>query len=104
MNAPANVLPACMVERELPERPDGWTRRMTMHTKLSRGGGFGCYNIHDDKGISTPITYQYRTGKEGFSGFFLDEIAQPMNWGELRAVWPGWLDTYFPQRADAVTL
>lgn len=74
---------------ELPERPDGWTKRMEMHLNYGKTGGAATYSIFDDKGRKTNIGYAYDTRKSkeaphGESGFFIHG-SELMPWAQLRA-------------------
>lgn len=40
---------------ELPEMPNGWTKRMEMHVNYGKAGGSATYSIFDDKGRKTNI-------------------------------------------------
>ena len=73
---------------ELPEKPTGWKKHMTMHLRL-QGGGTGCFSIHDEKGRKVEgIGYSYRKGGKEF-GFFL--LAAPgdeyLTWAQLRVAY-----------------
>lgn len=77
--------------KELPKEPKGWTRRMTLHLNYGRDGGVGAYEVRDEAGELTPITYHYDTRKGGQTGFALPGIEPLMTWTELRDMWPVWL-------------
>jgi hypothetical protein len=68
---------------ELPENPDGWTRRMEIHLNYGDAGGAATYSIFDDKGRKTNVGYAYDTRGEGESGFFIHG-SELMSWAQLR--------------------
>jgi hypothetical protein len=72
----------------LPEKPVGWTKRMTTHLNFGGDGGCGMYTVHDPDGNLTPIGYQYDTRKGGLTGFVHANDESVMSWSELRAKWP----------------
>lgn len=51
------------IPSELPVKPEGWTRRMSMHLNYGRDGGAAVFSIHDEQGRATCIVYQYDTRK-----------------------------------------
>lgn len=69
---------------EMPEKPDGWTKRLEMHLNYGRAGGAATYSIFDDQGRKTNIGYAYDTRGEGESGFFIHG-SEIMPWSQLRA-------------------
>ncbi len=80
--------------KQLPEKPTGWTKNLTMHLNFGhgkKGGGAATYKIKDPAGNETPIGYQYDTRKGGQTGFSLPGIEPLMSWAELREMWPIWL-------------
>ena len=81
-----------MTPEELPEKPTGWTKRLSMHMNFGSDGGAASYTIKDETGADTPIGYQYDTRKGGLTGFFLPGVEGVMTWAELRAKWPEWLE------------
>ena len=76
---------------ELPEKPTGWTRRMSMHLNYGSAGGAATFTIHDPEGNLAEFGYQYDTRKGGRTGFTLDGIEEVMTWVRLREVWPAWV-------------
>lgn len=75
----------------LPEKPEGFTRRMTMHLNFGSEGGLGTYECFYPNGDKAEFWYQYDTRKGGLTGFCLpgdDERA--MTWAELREELPKW--------------
>ena len=76
---------------ELPEKPTGWTRRMSMHLNYGSAGGAATFTIHDPDGKQAEFGYQYDTRKGGRTGFTLDGIKDVMTWDQLRAAWPAWV-------------
>ena len=77
--------------KELPEKPEGWTRHLIMHLNFGDEGGSATYTIKDEAGREMPIIYGYDTRKPAVKGFKLDGIEEIMTWAELRAKWPEWL-------------
>lgn len=69
----------------LPEKPEGWTRKMVMHLNFGSDGGSGIYDIFDPDGRKAPFGYQYDTRKNGLTGFTLAGVEGVMTWAELRA-------------------
>ena len=74
---------------ELPERPTGWTKHLSVHFNYGRAGGAATYEIRDEKGRRTNIGYAYDTRKSkeaprGESGFFVNGSGL-MSWADLRA-------------------
>ena len=88
MSAAAIGLPA-----ELPEKPDGYTRRMALHLNFGRAGGAATYTCHDPQGKKCAFGYQYDTRKDGLTGFNLPNVEGVMTWAQLRAAWPEWIKT-----------
>lgn len=76
--------------QELPIKPDGWTRKMTMHMSFGDGGA-AIYECFDPDGNRVDFGYQYDTRKDGLTGFTLPGIDGVMTWAELRAKWPEWI-------------
>lgn len=78
--------------KELPERPVGWTRQMTLHLNFGRGKGSGIYKILNEKCEEMPIGWMYRSDKKGTEqGFTLPDLEQLLSWAELRELWPAFL-------------
>lgn len=78
-----------IVLTELPERPDGWTRKMLVHLNYGPKGGAATYAIYDEQGRRTNVGYAYDTRKSkgaphGESGFFVNG-SELMSWADLRA-------------------
>ena len=76
---------------ELPEKPTGWTRRMTLHMNYGSAGGAATFTIHDPEGNLAEFGYQYDTRPGGLTGFTLDGINAVMTWDQLRVAWPAWV-------------
>jgi hypothetical protein len=80
----------------LPERAEGWTKRMGMHLNLGRAKA-ASYSVRDDQGRPMPISYAYRVRdkdpKANYQGFFLEGHEGVMTWAELRAAWPAFYST-----------
>lgn len=94
---------------ELPEKPDGWTKRLSIHLNFGQEGGSACYSVHDPEGREMVITYQYDTrkseparvaigkkkAKPAFepapTGFHVPSVDSDVfpSWTALRAAWPG---------------
>lgn len=73
---------------ELPEKPDGWTKRLAVHYNYGEKGGAATYTIRDERGRQTNIGYAYDTRKtkespRGEAGFFVNG-SELMTWPELR--------------------
>ncbi len=75
---------------ELPEKPEGWKRRMLCHMNFGSDGGAATFEVIDADGKSTPIGYQYDTRKDGLTGYTLPNVEGVMTWAELRERWPEW--------------
>lgn len=69
----------------LPEKPEGWTRKMNLHMNFGSDGGMGVYDVFDPEGRKAPFVYQYDTRKGGQTGFFVADADGCMSWAELRA-------------------
>ena len=41
--------------KELPKRPVGWTKKMSLHLNFGGGKGFGAYKVFDSTGREMPI-------------------------------------------------
>jgi hypothetical protein len=77
----------------LPEKPEGYTRKLKMHMKFG-GKGKGSvflYSIHDPEGRTMPFTLQTDSRPDGLTGFVLEEREGVMTWKELVAYWPEYL-------------
>jgi hypothetical protein len=71
---------------DLPEKPIGFTRRMTMHLNWGGGKGAGMFAIFDAAGKKMPFGYQYDTQKDGLTGFTIAGITDRVfTWAEIRA-------------------
>ncbi len=75
----------------LPERPEGWTKRMSCHFNLGGGYGAGSYEVFNAAGEKMPICFQYNT-KQGYRGFTLPNVEAVMTWRDLRNVWTEYLE------------
>ncbi|MDM0051409.1 hypothetical protein [Variovorax sp. J22R115] len=80
---------------ELPVKPVGWNKRMSLHMKTN-GGGVAVYDITDDRGEPMPIGFGYcfdrvNQGKSR-SGFFLHggPADSYLSWAEMREAWPAY--------------
>lgn len=77
----------------LPEKPTGWTKRMSLHLNLGPKGGVGIYRVFDDRGVEMPVTYAY--GPKGTAaGFQIKtdaEDAPRRSWADLRVAWPAFV-------------
>lgn len=76
--------------RTLPRKPEGFTRRMTMHLNYGRGGHSGAFDIYTDEGVKLPIEYAYNTG-QNVRGFYLRGSAEPLTWNQICDVWPAYV-------------
>ena len=69
----------------IPDKPEGWTRKMTLHLNFGEDGGRGEYTIMDDTGKVMPFMWFYDTRKgQKPNGFVHPECPDVMNWGQLR--------------------
>lgn len=68
----------------LPERPEGWSRKMNLHMNFGPDGGMGVYDVFDPEGNKAPFGYQYDTRKGGLTGFFCEGVKGVLSWAELR--------------------
>lgn len=98
-SGPARPIPLEKTLAELPEKPEGWTRRMTLHLNLGRGAGSGTYAVLDPAGQAYPFAYCYRSTPKasrdrGWRGFLLPGVSadasNALTWEQLRAAWPAW--------------
>ena len=99
----AYSLPSIGLPMELPEKPDGWARKMELHMNFGSAGGAAVYSITNPDGVTMPISYQYDTRKgkqrEMETGFFIVDKKRPggfygdvcATWPELRALWAKWM-------------
>lgn len=98
---------APFIPAELPEKPEGWTRKMTLHMSFE-DGGTACFCVIDPEGRETCIAYQYdtrkatpaipasgkRKAKPGFepmaTGFHVPAARTEVfsKWADLHAAWP----------------
>jgi hypothetical protein len=69
----------------LPEKPEGFTQKMTLHLNFGSEGGAATYDIFDPEGRKMPFGKQYDTRKGGLTGFTVAGVEGVMNWAELRA-------------------
>ena len=75
---------------ELPERPVGWKRKLTMHMKFADGGA-AAYEVFDENSRPMPIDFQYDTSRGGETGFSLRGVPVVMSWEQLRVRWIDWI-------------
>jgi len=68
---------------QLPEKPEGFTRRMNMHMSFG-DGGVGSYTVFMPNGEPAPFGYQYDTRPGGKTGFTVNGEKDPMTWAQLR--------------------
>lgn len=69
---------------QLPEKPEGFTRRMTMHMNFGSEGGAATFDIYGPDGALMPFGYQYDTRKGGLTGFRVEGVEGVMTWAQLR--------------------
>jgi hypothetical protein len=69
----------------LPEKPDGWKFKMSLHMNFGPDGGKGVYDVFDPEGRKAPFGYQYDTRDGGQDGFFAADTDGCLSWVELRA-------------------
>jgi len=62
---------------DLPQKPTGFTRKMTIHYNFGGGKGAGLFEIFDPNGKKMPFGYQYDTQKGGLTGFTVPDDYQP---------------------------
>jgi hypothetical protein len=78
--------------KELPKRPIGWTKKMSLHLNFGGGKASGAYKVFDENGEEMPIGWMYRQEKKGGEqGFTLPGLEPLMSWDELREMWPAYL-------------
>jgi hypothetical protein len=85
VTTPLDKLPAT-----LPEKPEGWKRRMEAHFSFE-GGGAAMYSVLLPDLTPTPIGYQYDQRPGGLTGFSLPGRDGVMTWAELVIEWPLYL-------------
>ena len=87
--------------RELPESPAGYTRRMVCHLNFGGGHGAATYEVFGPAGEKMPFGWGYDSGKqkkdgkwtrENEEGFLLPGLEAYLTWGELRQMWPAYLE------------
>ena len=81
--------------RELPERPVGYTKRLTMHLNFGGGHGAATYEVYDPAGVRMPFGFQYDSDRKKGKyerGFVLPGLEVVMSWEELRKMWPAYLE------------
>jgi len=81
--------------RELPEKPTGYTKQMTMHLNFGGGHGAATYEVFDPAGEKMPFTYQYDSDRKKRTyerGFVLPGLEPLLTWEELRGMWPAYLE------------
>ena len=75
---------------KLPEKPEGWTRKMTLHLNFGEDGGRGEYTIMDDTGKVMPFAWLYDTRKEvNKQGYVHRDCPDVMTWSQLRKFMEG---------------
>lgn len=82
---------------ELPERPEGWAKRMGMHLNLGRAKSAG-YSVLDPDGRVMPFSYAYHVNDKikahNYAGFILPGFEdKAMTWQQLREAWPTYYST-----------
>lgn len=75
----------------LPQKPDGFTKRLEVHMNFGREGGAAQYSVYDANGAKMPFGHQYDTRKDGLTGFAIDGRDGVLTWAELVAYWPEFL-------------
>ncbi len=78
---------AASLPAALPERPEGFTRKMTMHLNFGGDGGAATFDVFNPSGAKMPFGYQYDTRKGGLTGFVLPGREGVATWAEVRAAW-----------------
>lgn len=77
--------------KQLPEKPEGWTRSLICHINYGEGDGSATYRVKDAGGQAMPFIYGYDTRKPPVKGFKLPGDDEILTWAHLRARWPEWL-------------
>ncbi len=76
---------------ELPERPEGFTRKLNVHFNYGSKGDAAVYDVFSPTGKKMPFCYQYDTREGGLTGLSLPEVEGVFTWAEMREFWPKWL-------------
>ena len=69
----------------LPEKPEGWTKRMVCHLNFGRAGGSASYDVFDAEGRKAPFGWGCDSRKGGGRGFYVPECDGYLTWDEVRA-------------------
>lgn len=69
---------------DLPEKPEGWGRRMSLHMNFGSEGGMGHYDVFDADGRKMPFSWGYDTREGGGKGFRVPGCKGWLTWAELR--------------------
>ena len=69
---------------DLPEKPEGWTQKMTLHLNFGDDGGFASYEVFDAEGRKVPFGWGYDTRKGGGRGFYVPHRDGYLTWEEVR--------------------
>ena len=77
--------------KQLPEKPEGWTRILICHFNYGADGGSATYSVFDADGNEMPFVYGYDTRKPPVKGFKLPGNGAILTWAQLRAEWSRWL-------------
>lgn len=73
-----------MALADLPVKPDGWTKRMSLHLNFGRDGGLGSYELFDAEGAPVPFGWGYDSRKGGGRGFIVPDRDGYLTWEEVR--------------------
>jgi hypothetical protein len=68
----------------LPETPEGWTKRMVCHLNFGSEGGSASYDVFDAQGRKMPFGYGYDTRKGGGKGFYVPHRDGYLTWDQVR--------------------
>lgn len=69
---------------KLPEKPQGWTKKMLFHLNLGEDGGLAHYEVFNERGEKAPFIWMYDTSRK-LRGFWHRDHGKVMTWDELRA-------------------
>ncbi len=69
----------------LPETPEGWTKRMACHLNFGSEGGSASYDVFDAEGRRMPFGWGYDSREGGGRGFYVPHRDGYLTWDEVRA-------------------
>lgn len=82
---------------ELPEKPEGWTRRMVLHIRCGKGGS-AVYDVLDPSGKKTGIEWGYDEVAKTRGFTFGEDPRIFPTWAALREAWPGLLAAFLREQ------